>query len=314
MKNTFLVGLGLALATFVTPLAARELRPVPGSRVVIDVPPNYQPANRFAGFMTPDQTMSIVILDTPAVGYDQMASGMNAETLASRGFSKVEKRTLTGRAEPYVYLTAEQISPAGPLQKHILIIRNADHAAVITLSILKSNVDKPGATAAEIARMLISATLTATPAEVRSPFSFGYMGPFKDTGAQGPARLLTLDGVAAPATPEPARTLFLAAPSLQSADVGDLRTLADRIAVQVAGTREIAIAARKPVTIDGLDGIELVATGKTGDASTPVSLYQVFLKHPAGGYIRLVGQVATSSAATMFPEFEKIAQSFKLAR
>jgi hypothetical protein len=58
-----------------------------------------------------------------------------------------------------------------------------------------------------------------------------------------------------------------------------------------------------------MPAIEIVGTASDADGGN-VSLYQVLVLPPQGGYYRLVGQVPSGDTAKLMPELKKIARSF----
>ena len=85
-----LAAIGLALAV-VWPLAA-EPRQAPGSKLILDLPHDYLPSRNFTGFLNEPIGTSIVLLEMPAVAYEQLASGMTPEALAARGIPHTDTR------------------------------------------------------------------------------------------------------------------------------------------------------------------------------------------------------------------------------
>jgi hypothetical protein len=293
--------------------SAQDLRSIPGSRVAIAAPATFAASDRFAGFIDAATNASIVVLDVPAAGYEQMAANLTPEVLSAGGVSNALRSTLPGRAAPHVYFTGEQGSAIGPVLKQILLVREGEHAALITVNVPQSAVGKGVPARAALEAMLAGVVIRAEPAAARQGFRFGYLGPLRDAGTiGGTSRLYTLDGERTPSAPQPGRTLFLIVPSASPAPVADIAALADRALTEIAGTTEVKTTARTPVTIAGLSGIEHVATGRTAAGTIAIGLYQVVLANPAGGYIRMVGQAAEPDAAKLIAEFQAIARSLVL--
>jgi hypothetical protein len=295
------------------PSIAQELRAIPGSRVAIGVPENFAVSDRFAGFIDATSNASVVVLDVPAVGYEQMAAGLTPDALASRGIMNAKRGPLAGRAEPYVYFTAEQASPIGLILKYLLLARTGEHAALITVNVPRDKVGAGAPDAASVEAMLAKATIRVEAAAVASAYQLAYLGPLRDAGTVGgSSRIYTIDGQGPAASPQPGRVLFLVAPSLSTAPVVDLAATADTMLKQISGTSEIEVTRRSRLTISGHEAIEHVATAKTGNGKVPIRLVQVMLSNPKGGYIRMIGQAPEAEAEKLLPEFQKIARSLVL--
>lgn len=293
---------------------AQELRPIPGSRVAIGAPAAFSATDRFAGFVDERTNASIVVMDMPAAGFDEIATSLSTEVLATRGIANAKRGTLAGRSEPYVYFSGEQASPIGRLAKFLMVARQGSNGAMITVNVPADVIAKGGLTVPVIEAMLAKAEIRAEAAAVQSSFRLGHLGPLRDAGsAGGSGRIYTLDGAGPPAGPMPGRTVFIVVPSLNPAPAGDLGALADRAINEIGDTSDVKVTARRAVTISGLKGFEHLATAKAGKGTVEIVLMQVVLEHPKGGYIRMVGQASGDGRQAMLGEFQKIAQSFSLA-
>lgn len=314
IERCFAAIAALAISLFGNAASAQDLRPIAGSRVAIGVPAQFSATDRFAGFIDEKTNASIVVMDMPAAGFEQIAGSLSPEVLATRGITNAKRGTLSGRADPYVYFTGEQASPIGKITKFLMVAQQGPNAAMITVNVPADAIDKNGLTVPAIEAMLAKVDIRAEPAAAQTPFRLGYLGPLKDAGAVGGAgRIYTLDGTGAPATPMPGRTLFIVVPSLNPTPAGDLGALADRAIKEIGDTSDVSVTARRSVTIAGLQGFEHLATARTGKGTVEIVLIQVVLAHPKGGYIRIVGQASGDGRQAILAEFQKIARSFSLA-
>ncbi|MCC6990445.1 MAG: hypothetical protein IT181_15670, partial [Acidobacteria bacterium] len=82
----------LALLAAATPAQARQ---IPGSRVVLDVPASFTAATRFSGYVDEPRGISIVVVEFPAVAYDEIAKGLTVEALAGQQMTHARRATLT---------------------------------------------------------------------------------------------------------------------------------------------------------------------------------------------------------------------------
>lgn len=73
------------------------------------------------------------------------------------------------------------------------------------------------------------------------------------------------------------------------------------------------IESLKPVTIDGLNGYEILAKAKDIRSTTPMTIYQVVLYEGQGYYI-MQGLVSTKAANAYVPSLKEMARSFKRRR
>jgi len=79
---------------------------------------------------------------------------------------------------------------------------------------------------------------------------------------------------------------------------------------QTALTKISSVTSNNKITIDRLDGYEIVADAEDADSGTPLTVYQVIL-YDDGSYILMQGLVGTNLADEYLPEFKRLARSLK---
>jgi hypothetical protein len=304
------LAIGLAVVPIVPPVLAWQPR---GSRIVLEVPKGYSPASRFSGHVDEARGISIMIVEFPAAAYDEMAKGMTPEVLARQQILEPKIGRLE-RGGEHFYVTGEQSTGGAAFAKFILILREGDTTAVITANVPKKVLASGAATAAEIEAILKSARVAGSPAAEKPLFDLGYLGPFKSAGAMGgAATLYSLDGLLTPPKPDPARPLFLVAPSLDERPVGDLEAFSRRALETIRGYTDLSITAIRALTITDMRAVEATATAKVSRDSTDVWLIQTIVSPPSGGYVRMIGQAVADDWERLLPEFRKMAASYRPA-
>jgi hypothetical protein len=83
---------------------------------------------------------------------------------------------------------------------------------------------------------------------------------------------------------------------------------------QTAHTKITAVTTTTPISIDGLDGYEIVADAQDASSGTPLAMYQVMLFDNNRSYILIQGLVGANVRAEYLPEFRSMARSFKKQR
>jgi len=284
----------------------------PASRVVVDVPDGYKPARLFTGFINEAAGVSLVILEMPAVAYEQLANGLTPDALAAKGIAKAEAGKL-GRREPYLYMRGEQASAQGPVAKFLVAFTNKKVAALVTANVQKAALENGAVKVADIEHILESAFIAAAAPPAREVYRLGYLGPFLPAGKiLGTTGAYTLDGKFEPAKPGERRALLLVAPSLDLRPVTDADGQAEALFGGLPGLVDSKVLDRRRITIAELPAVEIVGTAIDKDGGRQVSLYQVLVLPPGGGYYRLLGQVPSEDAPRLMPELRKIAESFRL--
>ncbi len=296
--------------------AAAEPQQAAGSRVAMTVPAGFTPASAYSGFENAALSASFVILEIPGAAYDQIKAGFNAEALATKGIGNVELKSLQ-RPDEHLYVTGMQDSPIGKITKFMLVIRDGDVAALVSGNIPEKAISSGKLTVAAVETALAGARIATKAAPEKVLFTLGDLGVFKAAGTlAGTARAFTLDGVLSPppGAPKIGRELFLVAPSLDARPVGDLEAFTRKALPSLAGVTEVKVGPMKPVTISGLTGLATSATGQDDGVGKPLHIYHVVLVNPAGGYYRIVGMTYEADPKPRIAEFERMAQSFQLAK
>ena len=300
----------LSLVLLLAVAAPALARQIPGSRVVLDVPASFTAATRFSGYVDEPRGISIVVVEFPAVAYDEIAKGMTVEALAGQQMTNAKRATLT-RTGDYLYFTAEQAQAGTTYGKFLLVTRDKGVTVIVTANVPKTRLDAGEATVAEMEAILTSTRVADTAAAEKSLFTLGYLGPFKRAGLlAGTATLYSLDGVLTPATPDPTRAFFVAAPSLDARPVADLDAFARRALEGTGGFTDVVVTGSRALTVATLRGVELTATAKEPRESRALGIYQAVLVLADGGYVRLLGQASVTEFEKLLPEFRKMAESY----
>lgn len=298
----------LCLGGFVRPAQAQGT-----TRIVLDVPPGYAPATRFTGFVDEARGASILVNEFPAVAYDQLAAGMTPEALKSQQVVNARIGRLTARAGDHVYITAEQTAAGDTYAKFILIARERDVTALVTMNVPKDAIATGKVTTAECEAILASARVGDAPAADTTRFTLGDSGPFKSAGTLGgSASMYTLDGVLTPATPDPRRPLFMVAQSIDNRPIGELAAFARRALEETRGFSGLAVTGEQSLTIAGQAAVEHLASAKEARENTAVNIFQVTLGLPGGGYLRVMGQATPADWERLLPEFRRMTASLRL--
>jgi hypothetical protein len=292
--------------------AAAKIEQAPNSRVLLDLPPGYVASGQFSGFQHEEHGSSFVILEVPAKAYDELATGMTPERLATRGIRDVSRARLA-RSDEHVYMRGRQTSAAGDFVKFFVVFKAEDIAVLVSANVPAAAIIDGTIKTEDIERILASAATTQK-TNVRELYRLGYLGAFKEAGAfVGTAKIYTLDGRMEAQKEGAPRAAFIVAPSLDVWPVADLPDFARRLLHALSGYAEIKAGEPQKISIAGLAGIALEADAKDTREGRPMRVLQVVLAGKDGGYFRLVGIAPAEQAATLVPEFRRMADSFRLA-
>jgi len=307
-----LISIALLLMTFALagPAAARIIQ-APNSRVAMDLPDGYDVAPQFSGFVNQATGVSILIVEMPAVAYEQIAAAFTPEALGTRGIVGVKSGKLA-RKDQHVYVTGEQDSPLGRYGKFIIAFREGDVTALITVSAPKAKLDDAQVKPADIETALASARVAAAAAPAKELFKLGYLGPFKEAASvMGTSKIYSLDGKMEPSKANANRPVVIIAPSLDKRPIPALEEFSERAFKDIAKAADVAITERRKLTVAGIEAFEIVGSARDKDTGAEKVMYQVVLPGKDGGYFRIVGQSLREEGARLVPEFRKMAESFR---
>jgi hypothetical protein len=291
--------------------AMAERQMAAGSRVSMDIPAGFKPAQRFVGFMHEPLSASFLIVEAPAAAFDDLKTSLNLEALATRGLTNLKQSKLV-RKEEHAYVTGIGEGPGGRYDRHLLVIKFADLAVLVTGNVPQAAVKSGKLTTAAIVKALTSLAVEAQAAPQPELFTLSDVGPFQAAPTKAmQSRLYVKPGapVGTPAITD--HPMFIVAPSIDARAIGDVGLAARTALLSVAGAKIDDITDASDVIIDGLKGVALTATGTTATSGAPLLVYQVLLPLPEGGFFRMIGMTPGGDAATNLPQFKAMAASFK---
>lgn len=301
----------LLAASGVAATASAEVRQAPSSRIAIDLPEAFVASRQFTGFVDQTRGVSFVVVELPGAAYEQLAVGLTPEALAAKGISNAAAARLE-RQPPYLYMRGEQDSGQGRVAKFLVAFRDKDVTALITANAQMAALERGAVLPEEIERALASATIAPIAAPARELFRLKYLGPFLPAGSiLGTTQAYTLDGRLGPGSSHAARPILIVAPSLDQRSLADPEAQAETLIRGLPGLKELTFVERRRTALAGMDAVELSATAIDSDTGEAVSLYQVVLLPPAGGYFRILGQVPVSEDDRLLPELRKVAKGFE---
>ncbi len=268
-------------------------------------PKEFEDAENFHGFQQPSTQSSIMVLKIPGP-FSETTRGFTAAQLRSRGITLHSKTPVNIDGKTGMLLSVTQTAYGREFAKWILVFGDADTTRMVTATFPKSS-------EATLSQPLKAAVLSTTIDDTSAPTDDADTGfarltstKLKLTSSIGKALLYTQDGII-PAK-SPADPLFIAAPSIAPVPMERQRQFAIQRLFQTEHTQINTVTANREITIDGLDGYEIVADGEDIDSGTPLRIYQVIL-YDDRSYILMQGIVGATIADQYLPEFKSMARS-----
>ena len=277
----------------------------------MDVPGNFETSKLFSGFVLPVARTSVIIADLRTNRLDQLKAGLSVAALARKGIEDIIRAKLK-RNDDHVYLVGKQTARGVVFNKHVLLIKDGKSVAVITFNVLEDAI-KGGFVTQEIVEQVVSsASFTAKAAPIIKQFSLGYLGAFEEAGKlMGNAIMYSTDGQLVPRVKGIQRSVVIIASSVDRVRVHNLKGFSERAIKSVGGFTNVKLAETKGVTIAGFNGAKSQAVAVSSSDKTVVSLVQVVLDRPKGGYYRLLAILRNSEKSKLMPDVEKLILSFK---
>ena len=302
----------LLLAASPAPIVAKAVQ-APDSRVVINLPDGFETAKRFKGFQHPSGA-SVVILEVPASAYDKMARGMNANALARRGITNVEPLKLD-RKDKHTALKAEQRTIRGVFEKLILLLGDGEGTALITANLPRLDGDTPTVEASRILAAFEDIRLGQRSPPPKPLYTFRETGPLKKAGSlAGAGQIYNETGTLPRERIKKSVPTFIAVHALNQLQVPSPSLFAAGQFEALSGFKDKTLTDGVKTRIAGMEAHIHRGTATSTGTGDRVQLFHAMIFPPAGGYYRFIGTTPEAKAGTFMPVFQKMAESFELAK
>lgn len=300
----------LASLIFIQSAEARNMK-AGNSYVVLDLPESFKSQTRFAGFFSKDSGATIMVLDLPREAYVQFTNRFDKE-LENKGYSEVRRGKLNGRHDEHLFFFARQHTPVGQFDKYLLILRNAQRAAYVTITV--NPIEKVETPLSYIGakNILAKVRLSNTRAARSRHYHISYLGAFKERSTI--VGSTTIYALKTPLRGRPGqdKPMFVIAPSLSRHKINDLKTTGRALMAKFSRFRNMKLQADEELMVDGMKGYGLSGFAVNKSNNHRVGVYQLILTNPKGGYFRIVGVAPRKSFPRYLDEFRRMAASFRL--
>jgi hypothetical protein len=300
------------LATLLFPAAlVAQPREVVGTRITLEPPAGFTPAERFPGFGQEETLASIMVTELSGP-FDEVVAGLTAERLAGGGMTLRSADSLTVGGRPGRLLSITQPLDGVPFEKWVLVFGDSSETAIVTGSYPR----EASATLSDPVRQaVLSARRSGRP--VGDPFEgigfhiepgsrlriaerMGNMLALNETGR------LPNDGAASP--------FLVVGLSISEENLADLEAFSRQRVTRIGNAMEMREVTRGgPVTIDGATAYELFADAVDTESAIPIKVYQVIVAE-GNHYILFQGFVGADRAAEFIPEFQAIVRTLRRTR
>lgn len=286
--------------------AAAQPQPVRGTRVELQPPAGFAPADRFPGFQLDGTGASIMVTDV-AGPFSQMSAGLTPEGLARGGMTLISADSVAVGAQPGRLLNLTQSAQGIAFEKWVLMFGGDSATAVVTATYPLEHADSlrgPMRQAVLSARWsgrtladpLEGIGFTVDPGRLRIAHRIGNTVAINESG--------TLPNT------DPAAPLLVVGASISEVDLSELETFAAARLLQMPGVSNVADAVTTRLAIHGADAYEMIADAVEAQTRTPLKVYQVIIAE-GGHYMLVQGYVGAGRAEEFIPQFKAIARSVR---
>lgn len=280
---------------------------VPGTKVSLTPPKDFEPATRFTGFENVDGMASIMVseLPTTAAGMQQRMSDKDA--LATRGMRLIEASDVEARGGKARLLDVRQDGNGTQYAKWLLIGGDASNTALVVATFPAED--------ATLSKTLRAAVLSAAWSDEKES------DPFAGTGFRlGDSELLKyahrlnsmlLWTESGQLGKVPQEAMLGAGVSPESRGSADLRGFAQTLPRLLRPLSDVTHLQSRTTLLDGLPAEEVIADAKDVKTGTAVKLYAVVGADSPNFYLFLVGLAPPDRFAALLPEYRRLAGTFK---
>lgn len=327
-KNTLAIGLILSFlfiiltqdsrVTFAsqspTPAAQAESAPkaeligVKGTKINLIKPEGFIESTNFPGFQQNTTGATIVVTEFPGA-YTDIASGFTAENLKPRGMNLISKENIS--VDSYKgFLVKFTQNANGQEYGKVGVIFGDDKESVFIIASFPVELEK------ELSTVLKDSLIAAKWDRKKEvdpfadlSFNVDASGSLKFAKRLQSTLLYSKDGKFPVEVDTP---IFVVGKSVSDFPTGtsDYKAFAESRLNQSAENKNIAIESGEAITIDNLNGYEIVANGNDSASNAPLAIYQVLLFDDKNYFI-MQGLVGVKSKDQFLVEFKKMARSFK---
>jgi hypothetical protein len=287
----------------------------PACGIEIRQPAGFEKAGTFDGFEQPE-TLSSVMAVRLREAFAELRVAFTEGPMAARGWTLLSSKEVKVAGRAGILVHFEQPLGSQVFLKWSLIFGDDQSMTMVTAAFPKED-------ERELSGRMKAAVLSTRPARVadrgtqagaqigaETSLTFALEGSkkLKLTPYASGTLIYTQGGVIPTASPE--EPLFVAGTALGRVEIADKRQFAKRRFEQTAETKNLKLKSMDSITIDGLQGYELLADAEDAKSAVPLVVFQVIL-FDEGSYILMQGLVGTALADEYLPEFKAMAHSLK---
>lgn len=301
MKKILLIG--LLLIGQVCFGQTKDLIKVPGTKCSLIPPDGFVIASNFSGFQNNETGTSIMITEIPAP-YQSIIDGFTADALKMKGMTLIKKQTIDFKNSKATFFNVTQSANETNYFKQILVFGDAQQT--ILVSGIYPEVSK------SIEPIIKEALLSTVydQSQNENPLDAAIFTvdtsntDFKLIKYMSGSLLYSTDGKIPTEKP-----ILIVGNSIGKVPTQNRKKYAEERLKKLPNGNQSIIKQINEITIDNLNGYEIIANGKTKN-NIPELIYQAMLFNDKGDYYMIVGQTKENFEKYL-ETFKKITKTFK---
>ena len=284
---------------------------VAGTHISLAPPSGFVPASLFPGFQLESMGASIMVNELPGPFEEITAAFSKPSEMSKKGMLLLEKQAVKSNGRDGLMAKTSQSAYGLVFLKWHFIIGDEKETVIISATFPKQH--EAGLSAKMKASLLTAVwdrNKVVSPTEGLN-YAVDEVGDLKLAKRMSNALLYTKNGIFPnKGLAEPS---FVVAQAISKTSISDTEQYARARILQITQINEIEIERTNKISVDNLEGYEIVARGKDNKSGQPVSVYQVMLfeKH---GYFLMQGFAGEDNREMSFKVFKETARTFRRNR
>ena len=282
--------------------------PVVGTRASLIPPAGFTPSERFPGFSQESTNTSIMVSEIPGPFIETSSGLSDAAGLAKRGMVLLGNQKVSVVGYTGILARVRQNMGGTDYLKWLFVIGDEQDTLFVVAVF-------PKALELKLSEKLKASILSVRwdkkkaiePTEGLN-FSIAPGGDLRIANRMANALAFTKNGVFP--NKDIDDPFFIVAQSLAKTDIPDHEGFAKARVLKTAEVTDVEIESSKKITIDALNGYEIVATAKDKASNKPMVIYQIILFEDQGYFI-MGGLVGERNRQPSLKVFEEMAKTFK---
>lgn len=281
---------------------------VNGTKIKLTPPADFTPASQFPGYQLESRGSSIMITEMPGPFAETTAGFSKPSELIKKKMSVLDKQEVKLNGQNGLLLKVAQKAYETDFLKWLLILGDEKETVLIAATFPKQY-------EAELSEKMKASILTATwdKEKVVTPteglnFTVEEKGELKLSKRVSNMLMFTKNGIFP--SKDVNDPLFVVGQSFSKTAIPNNEEYAKARVLQISQVKDIKIEQSNKITIDNLDGFEIVANGKDAKSEQPMSVYQVMLFEEQS-YFLVQGLVGEKNRQNNLEIFKDMARTFK---